>query len=228
VWATEKDIDLLVNSGVTLVHNASSNLRSKSGIAPVKRMLERGIHVGIGLDSHSLSADEDMLAEMRLIGFLHNIPGIEPTSPSVGQILRMATVNGARAALFSDHVGTLEKGKRADIILVNLERITEPYFDSELTNDPELGIVAVLINRGKAIDVDTVMVDGQIVLHNRQHTRIDKNKIVAELRKSLSSGAASGDAGLTRLAQELPPYVARFYHAWGEPEGKPYYVYNSD
>ena len=221
VWATENDIELLAKSGASVCHNPSSNLRLKSGIAPVNRMLDRGVNVALGMDSQSINDDEDMLQELRLCANLHHTPGLGKRSPTAGQLLKMVTVNGAKATLFSNQIGTLEKGKRADIILVNLKSISEPYLD------PELDIMNVLLSRGKASDIDTVMIDGEIVLRNRKHTRINRDKIVAQLRESLSRGLQPSDIERVRLAQELRPHIVKFYEDWQEPVARPYYVYNS-
>ncbi|MFC1995892.1 amidohydrolase family protein [Chloroflexota bacterium] len=221
IWVTESDMELLAESGASVCHNPSSNLRSKSGIAPVNYMMARGVNVALGMDSFTINDDEDMLQELRLCANLHRPPGLGKLSPNASELLKMATVNGARVTLFSNQIGTLEKGKRADIVLVNLESITEPYLE------PELGVIDVLLGRGKASDVDTVMIDGEIVLRNRQHIRINKGEIVAQLRESLRESLKPSDAARIRLAQELRPYVFEFYKDWQEPVASPFYIYNS-
>ena len=86
-----------------------------------------GVTVGIGIDEAGINDDNDMLQEMRLVQKIHRMPGVMTPSPTSHQILQMSTVNGAQATLFNSQVGTLEPGKRADIVLVNLTGITEPY-----------------------------------------------------------------------------------------------------
>ena len=221
VWVSKNDIDLLARSGASVCHNPSSNLRLKSGIAPVNQMLDEGVNVALGMDSLTLNDDDDMLQEIRLCANIHRTPDLGKPSPTAGQLLKMATVNGAKATLFSDQIGTLEKGKRADIILVNLESITEPYLD------PELSIVNVLLGRGKKSDIDTVMIDGEIVLRNRQHTRINRSEIIAGLRESLSTPLKPSDVERVQFAQDLYPHVFDFYRGWKEPKTRPHYVYNS-
>ena len=221
VWLTERDIELIAQSGASVCHNPSCNLRLKSGIAPINKMLDRGVNVALGMDSGSINDDEDMLQEIRLCANLHRTPGLGKPSPTPGQLLKMATTNGAKATLFSDQIGTLEKGKRADIILVNLKNITEPYLD------PELSIMHALLGRGKGSDIDTVMIDGEIVLRDRKHTRINREEIVDGLRESLSRTLKPSDIERRRLAQDLYPYVSEFYSDWQEPEMRPHYVYNN-
>ena len=106
VWLTDSDMDLLAETGTAICHNPSSNLRLKSGIAPVNRMLEKGVTVAIGIDEAGINDDNDMLQEMRLAQKVHRVPGVSSASPTSHQILRLSTVNGAKVTLF-DRVGTL-------------------------------------------------------------------------------------------------------------------------
>jgi len=221
VWLTEDDIELLARNGTSVCHNPSSNLRLKSGIAPVNRMLEKKVNVALGTDGAAINDDESILQEIRLCANLHRTPGLGKFCPTPGQLLKMVTVNGAKVTLFSDQIGTLEKGKRADIILVNLKEITEPYLD------PELSIVNAFIGRGKTSDVDIVMIDGEIVLRNKKHTRINKEEIVTRLKESFSRDAKPADMERRRLAQDLYPHVIEFYQNWKDSEIKPHYIYNS-
>lgn len=221
VWATEKDIELYAKTGTSICHNPSSNLRLVGGIAPVRSMLERGVNVALGMDNHSLNDNEDMLQDIRLCANLHRIPGREKPGLTSGQLLKMATVNGARASFFSGQIGTLEKGKRADIILVNLEKITEPYID------PKADIVDVVLARASGRDIDTVMIDGEIVLRDGKHTKINKSEIVAEIRESLTRDLKAEETEQRKLADELYPHVLEFYRRWQIPEMKPHYTYNS-
>lgn len=221
VWVTHHDIELLAQSGASVCHNPACNLRLKSGIAPVNQMLAGRVNVALGMDGMAINDDEDMLQDLRLCANLHRTPGLGKPSTTAGQLFRMATINGARAALFSEHIGTLVKGKRADLILVNLKNITEPYLH------PEISIVDALLNRGKASDVDTVMIDGEIVMRDRKHTRINRDEIIAGLRESLNRTLEPAEIERIKLAQELRPYILDFYRHWQESELQPYYVYNN-
>ncbi len=221
MWATERDIELLAKSGTSVCYAPSGNLKSGAGITPINRMLEKGVNVALGMDSSAFNDDEDMLQELKMCAYLHRTAELGGPSPTPGQILKMATANGAKVTLFSDQVGTLEKGKRADIVLVNLKNITEPYID------PEVSIVSALLARGKGSDVDTVMIDGEIVMRNRKLTRINRDEIVAGVRESLSRALKPDDIERKRLAQELSPYIFEFYRDWQMPEARPYYMRNS-
>ena len=220
VWLTEQDMELLAETGTVVCHNASSNLRLKSGIAPVNRMVQKGVTVAIGIDEAGINDDNDILQEMRLVAKLHREPGVAAPQPSSSQVLRMATVNGATATLFGARIGTLEVGARADVVLVNLEHIVEPYLD------PNTDMVDALLYRGRGLDVDTVIVDGEVLLRGRRFTRVDRDAVVAQLKESLAQELTEEERTRQRIAQELLPYVQRFYEAYPPEQGKPHYLYN--
>jgi len=96
VWLSEKDLDILASSGTSVIHNPSANLRLRSGIAPLGGMLARGINVGIGTDNGSLNDDDDIFQDMRLALQIHRVPGLHEWCPSAADILKMATINGAK------------------------------------------------------------------------------------------------------------------------------------
>ena len=131
VWLTKPDIELLAESGATVCHNASSNLRLKSDIAPVNAMLANGINVAKGTDSGAINDDDDLLQEMRLVAKLHRQPSIEPQGINSHAVLRMATLNAASPTFFA-HTGTLEKGSRADLVLLDFSAIEDPYLEPDI------------------------------------------------------------------------------------------------
>lgn len=220
VWLTDNDMDILAETGTSICHNPSSNLRLKSGIAPLNMMLEKGVTVAIGIDEAGINDDNDMLQEMRMVQKLHRVPGLGQASPTSHQILNMATVNGAHVTFFGGEVGTLESGKRADIILVSLERIEEPYLDSN-TN-----VVDALLYRGKGLDVDTVIVDGEVILRNRTFANLDKEDIINHLKESLRVEMTSGEVERRELGRQLVPYIQRFFEGWTLDTGTPHYFHN--
>ena len=221
VWLTEEDIDLLQASGTNVCHNPSSNLRLQSGIAPVGRLLEKGIRVAIGSDEAGINEDKDLFQEMRLVLKLHRVPGVENVPPTSHQVFQMATENGAHAAGYGDLVGTLEPGKRADIVLLNLQNIEEPYLD------PEVSIVDAVVHRGKGIDVDTVLVDGEVVMRDRQLTKVDKEALFKELRAALDRPYNASETDRKELTQQILPYLFRYYGAQTPQNMTPYTVYNA-
>lgn len=221
VWLTEGDIELMANSGATVCHNASSNLRLKNGIAPVNAMLSGGVNVSMGTDSTAINDDDDLIQEMRLVSKLHRQPSIPAPAINSHQVLKMATSNAARPTFFQDRIGALEKGYRADLVLLDLTGIEEPYLD------PDINIIDALLYRGKARQVDTVMIDGEIVLQGGRFTSCDKEEIMRQLKDRFSQPVEQTVLDTRRMVQELQPYVERFYQSWHAGEAPPHYAYNS-
>ena len=221
VWLSDSDMDILAETGTAVSHNPSSNLRLKSGIAPLNRMLDKGVTVALGIDEAGINDDNDMLQEMRLAQKIHRVPGVSSASPTSHQILNLATANGAKVTFFGDEVGTLEPGKRADMVLVSLERILEPYLA------PETNMVDALLYRGRDVDVDTVIVDGEVLLRNRVFTRLDKDEVVARLKESLSGPLTPFDVQRADLGKRIQPHAERFFKERRVLEkGAPHYYYN--
>lgn len=220
VWVTESDMDILAETGTAICHNPSSNLRLKSGVAPVNRMLEKGVTVALGIDEAGMNDDNDILQEMRIAQKVHRVPGVSSVSPTSHRILDMTTVNGAKVTFFGNDVGTLEVGKRADVVLVDLERIQEPYLD------PDVNIVDALVYRGKGIDVNTVIVDGEVVMRNRQITKVKKAEITSKLKESLSKPLSAGEQSRANLGREVLPHIQRWFEDWELEGGAPHYRYN--
>ena len=133
----------------------------------------------------------------------------------------MATQQGAQATFFADQVGTLEPGKRADIVVIGLDNITQPYLH------PDTNIVDALLYRGRGLDVDTVIVDGEVLLRGRRFTKVDKADVWAQVRDSMANGLDESHKARRRMAEELFPYTERFYQGWSLPQGEPHYRYNS-
>ena len=226
VWLSERDIDLLAGAGATVCHNASSNLRLKNGIAPVNPMLARGLNVAMGTDSTAINDDDDLLQEMRLVSKLHRQPGIGAPAIAAEQVLAMATANAAAPTGFAGEIGVLEPGRKADMLLIRLSDMEAPYLDQDL---PPLEAV---LGRARAQDIDTVIVNGEALLKNGNHQRVNKDDIKRELRDQLARPLEPQTLETRRMAARLRPYAEEFYRSWeaeggAPPAGAPHYVYNS-
>jgi cytosine/adenosine deaminase-related metal-dependent hydrolase len=221
IWVTDSDIEVMASTGTNVCHLASSNLRLQSGIAPVNYFLKKGIKVAMGSDEANINDDRDLLQEMRLVLKLHRLPGIENIPPTTYQVFQMATVNGAHISGFGDRIGTLEIGKRADIVLLNLRNIEEPYLD------PDVSIVDAVIHRGRGIDVETVMVDGEVVLRDGQLTRVDIESLYKELKDSLTRPSSLQETERSEFSEQLEPYLHRFYEKTIGRLSQPHYHYNA-
>ncbi|MCE2405589.1 MAG: amidohydrolase family protein [Dehalococcoidia bacterium] len=221
VWVTDEDIEVMAATGTNVCHNASSNLRISSGIAPIGKLLQKGIRVAIGSDEAGINDDKDLLQEMRLVQKIHKAPGVETAPPTSYQVFQMATENGAYASWFGDRVGTLEPGKRADVVLLSLDSIEEPYLD------PEVSIVDAVVHRGTKWDVHTVLVDGEVVMRDRKLTKIDKEGLYRELKEVLNRPKTDYQIEMRDMTDQLMPYLRRFYEGT-IPEGMtPHTIYNA-
>jgi 5-methylthioadenosine/S-adenosylhomocysteine deaminase len=169
VHIDEGEIHTLNNAGAGVAHNPSSNLKLASGFAPVTAMLAEGLHVGIGTDGPASNNDLDMFEEIRLAAFIAKAVSRDPTALPAPQALRMATREGARALHLEDITGSLQPGKRADLILVDLSHVhAQPHFDRE----PE-AVYSRLVYSAKSTDVTDVMVNGKWLMRDRRLTTID-------------------------------------------------------
>ena len=220
VWLTGADMDLVKERGVHVCTNPSSNLRLRTGIAPVAEMAARGLNLALGTDSTSINEDEDFLQEMRLAHRLHRNPGVNSPTLTADKIVSMATLGGGRATMFED-VGALEPGKKADLITIKLSSITEPYLD------PEAPLIDALIYKARATDVDTVMIGGRVMVEGGRVASVDEGRMLENLKAELARPLSEEDKARRRTAEELKPYIKRFYEAWEPGQDKPFYVFNN-
>lgn len=161
------------NTGVA--HNPSSNLKLASGIAPVKRMLDLGLNVGIGTDGPASNNDLDMFEELRLASFLAKGSTGDPTVLPARQTLAMATSIGARALHIDDITGSLVPGKRADLILVD---ISEVHNSPRFRRDAQ-GAYGQIVYAAKAVDVSDVMVNGRWLMRDQVLLTINEEELLA-------------------------------------------------
>ncbi len=220
VWTTRSDLELMANTGITVCHNASSNLRLRSGIAPVAFMQEQGVNVGIGTDGDGINDDDDMIQEMRLVSKLHRLP--RPPSPWVNShdVIRMATIDGARAVLQEEYIGKIESGRAADIVLVNLHTMTYPYLS------PEIHMADAFVYRAKGTDVDTVIIDGEVVMENRQHLRFNKVEVLGQLREAALQAPSAKDRKRAEMYRQCRPVCVGFLNQYLDQEFTPQYLLN--
>ena len=173
VWVSPADIDLLRASGVSVAHNPASNMKLASGTAPVPDYLAAGVVVGLGTDGAASSNDLDMFFAMRLAALLHKLALSDPEAVSAWQALEMATIGGARALGLADRTGSLDVGKRGDLIVVSVAGARQtPMFD------PASHLVYVA-NGG---DVITTIVDGRIVMRDRQVLTLPADQVILDAR----------------------------------------------
>ncbi len=208
VWLTEEDIDLVAQTGTMICHNASSNLRLRSGVGPLNHWAARGVKVAMGLDEAGINDDRDMLQEMRLVLRLHRVPGMDDVVPTCPQVFRMATEDSAATTPYAGRIGTLERGKAADLVLLSWRRIAHPYLD------PDTAVVDAVVHRAKTDGVTLVMVAGEVVLRDGRFTRVDRAAATEELAASLRAPLTPEEEARRELARATFPVVKRFYEGW--------------
>ena len=221
VWLTEDDLDLAAETDTRICHNCSSNLRLRSGIAPLNAFEERQIKVAIGIDEAGINDDRDMLQEMRLVLKLHREPGMDDRVPTAPQVLRMATEHGAQTTPFAN-IGVLEPGRAADLVLIEWRQLAYPYLDADIP------IVEAVLHRAKTGGVKTVIVAGEPVLADGRFTRVDKQEVLTELSAALNVPLKPHEAERRALARDLLEPGTRWYDGYLDPRRHtPFYRPNS-
>lgn len=219
VWVNERDIEILSRTGASISHNPSSNLRLRAGIAPLSALLAGGVTVGLGMDGTTLNDDEDMFTEMRLAMRLARSPQIRDSVPTYLEIFQIATAGGAKLFGKADSIGKLAPGYKADIVLVDCECMTWPWMA------PEADPMSVVMMRSRQSYVDTVLVNGKIVLKDAQPTGFDVLAVGEELAAQLK--ATPDNVEYRTLANAIRPYMVRWYGDWPIPKLDPYTKANS-
>lgn len=169
-----EDIELLRQYGVNAAHNPTSNLKLGSGISPVHELLKAGINVALGTDGSASNNNLNMFEEMHLAALIHKGVAQDPEIVTARQVFMMATANGSKALGFGDETGVLKAGMKADMVLIDLDK---PHLCP--VNDPFSAVVYAV----QASDVDTVIVDGNILMEKRELKTIDEERVMHEVRK---------------------------------------------
>ncbi len=182
VWVNEADMAILKAHGVGIAHCPSSNMKLASGIAPVARMLALGLHVGLGPDGPASNNDLNMFEEMDLAAKLQKVATLNPEVLPATTALDMATIGGARVLGMEKEIGSLETGKRADLIMVRLDRPNAV---------PLYGAISQMVYALKADDVRDVMVNGTPVVRDAKILTLDENAILAKAEEYRAKVSAS-------------------------------------
>ena len=206
VQLTRQEIKKLARADCKVVHNPSSNLRLFNGVAPIREMLEEGLSVGLGMDSTSLDDDEDMFREMRLCSVLQRPQRINASPIPSSVILNMNVANGAKITQFDGIIGPLERGKKADLILLDLSKMEEPFIG------PEADVPAVILQLATKSHVDTVFVDGCPILEQGRSTLVDEGKLLQDIKQKYQFKNESSES--RKLRQAITDQVIRLYSAW--------------
>ncbi len=175
VALTDRDIAIMKNRKVKASHNPISNLKLASGISPVPKMLKEGVTVSLGTDSPCSNNTADMFEIMKITAILHKGVSKNPTLTPAQQVLEMATIEGAKALSWENEIGSIEVGKKADLAIIDFKK---PHLY------PLYNETSHLVYAAKSADVDTVVINGKIVMENRQLTAINIGKVMGMAAKA--------------------------------------------
>jgi 5-methylthioadenosine/S-adenosylhomocysteine deaminase len=174
IWLDANDIALIARSGASTSHNPESNMKLASGVAKIPELLAAGVAVGLGTDGAASNNNLDMLEEMDSAAKLQKITRMDPTALPATTVFEMATLGSARALGLDDRLGSLEVGKLADVVLVD---VSSP----ELT--PMYHVYSQLVYAAEAGNVSTVIVNGKIIVRDREVTTVDTEAVLEKARE---------------------------------------------
>lgn len=179
VWLNEFEIEMIARSGAVPIHNPVCNMFCGSGVSPVPQMLEAGIPVAIGTDGQACNNGQEMIDTLKWVANIHKLNSRNATILSPDKILQMACRNGAHAFGQPDLIGSIEIGKKADVIIVDLG-------DPRMTM-PTLSLPSLLVNFARAEDVITTIVDGRILMRDREILVLDEGQLFKEFSTARAS-----------------------------------------
>ncbi len=174
VKITDKEIELLARRNVKVSHCPESNMKLASGTAPVVKMLDAGVTVGIGTDGSASNNDVDMFGEMNTVAKIHKVARMDPTAMNAATTLHAATVGGATLLGVESRIGSLEVGKKADLIVLDMD---QPHLT------PVYNPVSHLVYTARGSDVIHSVINGRVVMRDRRLTTLDEEAILAEMSR---------------------------------------------
>lgn len=186
VWSDDRDIGIIRDSGAAVSHNPESNMKLAAGIAPVPEFLKAGITVGLGTDGCASNNDLDLFQEMDIAAKIHKVNTLDPTVMDAATVLKMATIEGARAIGLEQMTGSIEIGKEADIIVLNT---AQPHLV------PMYNPVSQIVYAARGSDVRHVLVSGNVLVKNRELQTINIDQVMKEIAFLSRSIKGSRDRG---------------------------------
>jgi 5-methylthioadenosine/S-adenosylhomocysteine deaminase len=174
VHVSNQDIDKMFEYGAKVIHNPESNMKLASGIAPVTELIKKGVTVGLGTDGCASNNNLDIFTEMDMAAKLHKIQTMDPTVLDSVTVLRMATIEGARALGMEDITGSLEPGKKADIIVLDIDK---PHLT------PMYNPYSHIVYSARGNDVSHSIINGQVVMEDRKLLTLDIEEIMERAKE---------------------------------------------
>ena len=177
VWLSDEEIKIIKKHDVKISHNPCSNMKLASGIAPVKKLLDNDICVAIGTDGASSNNNLDIIEELKTASLLQKVSTLDPEALNSDEALAMGTIEGAKALGLDDEIGTIEVGKKADLILIDTNNANMIPDSSKLSSN--------VIYAANGFNVDTTICNGQILMENRQLTTLDEQDIYKKAKEAI-------------------------------------------
>lgn len=175
-WITPYEIEILRATGTSVAHCPVSNMKLASGVCPVPACLQSGVHVGLGSDGVKENNNLDLFEEMKFASILQKVHTLDASIMPAAEALKLATIYGAQAVGMENEIGSLESGKKADIVLLDLQKLhMAPFLTGEFAN-----IVTNIVYSAGGADVDTVFINGKCLVENHQVIGVDLNEIMEQ------------------------------------------------
>ena len=174
IYVSDSDIEILKKIKGGISHNPISNCKLSSGICDVVKLRKNGINIGLGTDGIGSTTTMDMFEEMKTAAYLQKVNTMEPSSISAYDILKMATIEGAKVLGMENEIGSLEPGKKADMIFIKTDK---------LHMCPANDVCANLVYSSNGADVESVMIDGKVIMQNRKMLNLDEKQVMRQVKK---------------------------------------------
>jgi 5-methylthioadenosine/S-adenosylhomocysteine deaminase len=195
VWLEDAEIDLLAASAAHVIHCPTSNMLLGSGVTRLPRMIESGLNIALGSDGIG-NYDHDMFSVMRATSLLQRVHNLRPDAIGAEDVVYMATMGGARSLGLEREIGSLEPGKRADLILLDLD---QPH------HVPVHDLASAIVHGTQGADVDTVIIDGHVVMQGRQIRTMNETQVISEAKAA--GLEVTRRAGVSRSTASPAPHL---------------------
>ena len=177
VWLSDNEIEIIKKNNVKISHNPCSNMKLASGVAPVSKLIENDICVSIGTDGASSNNNLDLIEELKTASLLQKVSTLDPKVLNSDEAIAMGTIKGAEALGLESEIGSIEVGKKADIVLIDTNSANMVPYSSSLSSN--------IIYSANGSNVDTTICDGKILMENKKLTILDEEEIYAKARKAI-------------------------------------------
>ena len=177
VWLSDEEIEIIKKHGVKVSHNPCSNMKLASGVAPVSKLIDNDICVSIGTDGASSNNNLDLIEELKTASLLQKVSTLDPKVLTSDEAIEMATIKGAEALGLDDEIGSIEVGKKADIILIDTNSANMVPDSSSLSSN--------VLYSANGSNVDTTICNGKILMENKKLTTLDEDEIYAKAKQAI-------------------------------------------